>query len=404
MPKNLYLGPHLLVAHNDSEFRAIVRSGAPAILLEELARQQDDRLPFVATYSRAPALRIMYTGDPDKTPEGGWHPEMGAVGWFVHTVNETAFYQAVDIARGRGLYLRALGPIEPHLPDLDHYRKYGWFEAHRAALMYDAGARAVIGNFAVGTTTPENLTAFFKGVLAYLSEHGRLDVQFNIGLHEYGYIWPWTWLGGFQGNDINPSPGQIPAIPEPGELGWLIGRFQIIYQLAMLPELSALRLDQRTIDITETGLDVVESSMWNLPKLDGEPYGGFRTCTGYWAQYFNIDWQNLYRLLLHWIAAYYSQFRRDDGKEGGIGIVIAFAEGVHHTKPEWPDGQFYDFDVGATEAVRAFTEDNPWLPLPDAPPEQPPPQPLSEDVLRAVMDSARLAESRRNGYDKTKPH
>jgi hypothetical protein len=390
------LGFGLLAAHDDSEFRALVRAGAPCLLLEEHARPNSARLPFVAEHSRAPALRIMWTDDKDKAPEGGWHPEMKAKGWIAYALAETAMHRAAQIARERGLYLRVIGPNEPHLPTLEAYYKYGYFEGERAMLLHDIGARAVIGNFAVGTTTPENLTAFFSGVLAYLSEHDRLDVEFNIGLHEYGYIWPWAWLDTFQGNDINPQPGKIPAIPPPGALGWLIGRFQLIYQLATLDELAPLRLLERTIDMTEVGLDLVESDRWQLPKDHrGESFGGYKTCKGYWWDYFpTINWEDLYREFLHWVAAYYSQFIEDEEeegkKEGGIGKLFVFGKGVHHTKPEWPNGQFFDYDIGATRATLAMTEDNPWLPISAEP--EPPVRELSRTQKVQVAVALRLAE------------
>ena len=330
------LGLGLLAGYDPNDLNAALNGKINGVLLLE---EHQDRLSTVITNTKYPALRI-------------FHPGLNAAKWMEHAKRKANLEAMAQLAVDLGKHLWVQGPNEVEITE-----EYGRREAERTLLLHGIGARAIVMNAGVGRTTEENVAEFRKGFDEVLAGQ---EVEYAIGVHEYGYIWPFAWMGQFQGNDINPERDEsftpkLPPVPKPGEEAFLIGRFQHVG----LPE-------NVPVMITETGLDRVTSEKWDLPKRkSGEPFGGWRTCAPYWKQFYpNVGWAKMYGQLLQWTDAYYSQFPQ-------VKALYVFGLGPHH------DDQFQDYDIGATMALFMMLASDP-PPEPPDPPDPPttdPPEP-----------------------------
>lgn len=323
MRKSL-LGFNLLAEHDSSDFDAICTSEPRSILLLQEHRNQLRRMVASCDY---PIVRTFFH-------QANFDPGLSAQEWFDHAKDNLPLGDAVYIAQQKGRKLWVQGPNEwwpsddePIETQLQQLRIYGRFEAERAHLLAGMGARAVVGNFAVGVPVKASVAAFYEGFNAALADKGVID--YAVGLHEYGYLWPWVWLGPHQGESPFHKYTEFPLIPKPHENAFLIGRFQFLGIPANVP-----------IFITECGLDQVTSETWNLPKQDGgEPYQGWRTCQGYWKkQHSNGKEKLFYCKLLAWIDNYYRQFEQ-------VKVVDLFGVGPHHKSKNYPKGRYWDFDL-----------------------------------------------------------
>ncbi len=363
-------GFNLLHAYDPNDLNAARAGGLSIVYLQEHA----DQIPHGIDKSPLTVARSFH-----KDANGGpFQLGQKSSGWLTHADKHLDMTANAERANAQGKIFYLAGPNETH----NNMMEFGRFEAERAVGCHKAGARAVIGNFGMGVPTPENMTVFFTAFYGRLKELNALATPFAIGFHEYGGIWPWMWLGDFQGLNIDPSKAdyeadKLPAIPKPGELGWLIGRFQIYYQV--VPDvLASLGLDASLIDvpeliIMETGLDIVESEKWELPRRkNGDAFGGWRTCTHYWKSFYDTPWAKMYGRIVQWIHAYYSQFDQ-------VIYVSVFGDGPHHSDDKYPEGRFVNYDIGGNDKViPAMIASKPPTPTPEDPPEPPTPEPTPE--------------------------
>ena len=205
------LGFNLLAGFDPNDLNPALDGSMHSILL---LQEFQDKIRDIVDSTQYPLVRIFHR-------DGEYAADHLVSGWMRYTENKIRLQDAADYAVSKGKLLWLQGPNEVHAS-----LAYGRFEAERAAALYHIGARAVVGNFSVGTPSPTMMWEFWIGYYSYLKETNQLYVKAGVGYHEYGYVWPWAWLGPFQGEDINPWAGVLPDIPKPGEKGWLVGRFQ----------------------------------------------------------------------------------------------------------------------------------------------------------------------------------
>ncbi len=367
------LGFNLLAGYDPNDLNPALDEQMHSILLLQEFR---DKIATVITNTAYPVVRIFHR-------DGRYAEDHLVSGWMRYTENHIGLQAEADFAQSKGKHLWLQGPNEVHASV-----EYGRFEAERALALYDIGARAVIGNFSVGTPSSEAMLEFWLGYYSYLNEVDRLDVKAGIGFHEYGYIWPWTWLGPFQGENIHPNEGLLPAIPKPGEKGWLVGRFQDSFYIELADALkwrlglSVDLMDNFKIFITEAGLDLVTSEKWNLPKKQLSnglevSFSGWRTCAPYWKNYFVSGGPEMYGRLLQWLDDYYHQFEQ-------VVAVLVFGLGPHH------DNDFEDFDIGGNnqKIIQMMLDSKPTSEV--VPPSTPPIPPAPVLSRREWAKVARL--------------
>lgn len=342
------LGFGLLGEHDEADARKVIDSGAPILLLQEHRKY----LLEVARTSPYPAARTFFKS-------GSFETGFSAQKWFEHACDNLPLKEAQE----QGLSVWVQGPNEPDLT-----LAYGRFEAERTVLLASLGHHAIVCNAGVGRPTKENIAKFYEGFNGVMQHHG--DLLYAFGVHEYGYLWPWTWLGDEQGEKPFRKYKKLPDIPQPGTEAFLIGRFQHLGIPKHIP-----------IFITECGLDEVTSEKWNLPtRKDGEPFGGWRTCQKYWRDYFEgADEKTFYAELVDWIHRYYSQFEQ-------VKAIYLFGIGPHHDK------QFADFDLAGPvlDAILAHRQESPGNPPQDPPqpePVPPTPEPAPQKPDRAELEA-----------------
>jgi hypothetical protein len=190
----------------------------------------------------------------------------------------TEFWQA----GGRTLQFEAFN--EPGIDDPELLKAYTEFEVLRIEAMAQVGGLCCIGQFGTGRPDKENMALFLPAIQA-LNENVVDGQTGSLGLHEYGTIWPWAWMGLNQGEDLNVD--SFPDVTDRSRTmpAYLLGRFQHLYEDVFEPA----GYGDTPMILTETGLDsVVHEHVQNYVGVGKDIPRGYRDCFRLWNREFDF--------------------------------------------------------------------------------------------------------------------
>lgn len=257
-------------------------------------------------------------------------------------------------------------------------REYADYEYDRTVTLLNAfghlGVGSVVLNLSRGTYNAERL--IFEWTQQALDAIDEYPEQVLLGLHGgYGSIWPWTYMGANQSEDLpdNPTDEQRKAaivqdpFPVPFDPHATIPSYlTFAFQEVVPPKYHPFILQ------TEAGFDDSPPPLPQRPN--GDNYGGVHTLLPYWRE----EWHTLgigpypgdtaaFMILLKWL---------DD-----LAIVLGIAGLIYYTidgpghNDEWHE-MIPTFDmVGALADYieeRGDASDEPSDEPPDIPPDEPP--------------------------------
>jgi hypothetical protein len=186
-------------------------------------------------------------------------------------------------AGGQTLLFEAFN--EPDINNPDLMAAYTEFETLRIEELARVGCLASVGQFSVGSPNEENMTTFLPAIAAL--NNTVVDGQTGcLGVHEYGTVWPWAWMGRNQGANLNDDP--FPDVEDPSSTmpAYLIGRFQHYYEDVFVPA----GFGETPLILTETGLDmIVDFRILRYLQPRTEYPHGYRTCFFIWDRLFDFE-------------------------------------------------------------------------------------------------------------------
>lgn len=190
-----------------------------------------------------------------------------------------------EFAQAGGHTLLFEGFNEPDINNSDLMAAYTEFERLRVEALARAGCLACIGQFSVGSPNTDNMTAFLPAIAAL--NDNVVDGQTGaLGIHEYGTVWPWAWMGRNQGSALNEDPFPDVSDPLRTSPAFLLGRFQHTYADVFAPA----GYGDTPLILTETGLDtIVDYRVLRYLAPRTEYPHGYRTCFFIWDEKFDFE-------------------------------------------------------------------------------------------------------------------
>jgi hypothetical protein len=279
------------------------------------------KLKALIDSTRYPIDRVT-SWKPGGFPDGD--PARLAEGWFAHFLERAMPDTRVTGVAGRDACLYAfnqgkrLWTIAVNEQGLSY--RLGQFEAYRAALLAEVGGGAIIGNHAVGTSSPEAVADFIAGFedVAERLGHSPAQLPVLVGIHEY-WRFPWDWLARHQGPLLGFWEDHPPLVGI-GEKAYLLNRWWHDSWPAW-----ALFI------LTETGADFIGGLMGSG--------AGWRETQGWWRQHHARGKErDFYAQLLIW----QDKQLQLDSRVLAHNVFIA---GRNY-------GQWGSFDIGDTPHIR----------------------------------------------------
>lgn len=189
-----------------------------------------------------------------------------------------------EFVQAGGKTLLFEGFNEPDINDPEQLERYTEFESLRIEALAEVGCLACIGQFSVGSPNEDNMRGFLPAIET-LNET-VVDGQVGaLGVHEYGTVWPWAWMGRNQDARLNDDPFPEVTDRERTMPAYLLGRFQHTYHDVFEPA----GFGNTPLILTETGLDTVVDPriLEYLSPRTTYPHG-YRTCFAIWNRLFDF--------------------------------------------------------------------------------------------------------------------